>query len=78
MATSTSRNALDVSKGKPLSVRKLLEADARAVVAVDDDIGGTVIYLHGRPAYYVLDGEWLQAVAVPSDVSRSAESVSTS
>lgn len=42
-----------------------LEADARAIVPVHDEIGGTVIYVHGRPAYYVLHGEWFPAVSQP-------------
>ena len=41
---------------------KRFEADARQLVPVHDEIGGTVIYLNGRPAYYVLNGEWFQAV----------------
>ena len=43
-----------------------LEADARAIVPVQDEIGGTVIYVHGRPAYYVLHGEWFPAVSQPT------------
>ena len=36
--------------------------DARSVVPVSDEIGGVVIYIGGRPAYYVLNGEWFAAV----------------
>ena len=36
--------------------------DARSVVPVSDEIGGVVIYVGGRPAYYVLNGEWFAAV----------------
>jgi hypothetical protein len=43
-------------------VMKRFEADARQLVPVQDEIGGTVIYLNGRLAYYVLNGEWFQAV----------------
>ena len=38
--------------------------DARSVVPVSDEIGGVVIYIGGRPAYYVLNGEWFAAVPV--------------
>ena len=48
-------------------VRRRFEADARQLVPIDDEIGGTVIYLGGRPAYYVLDGEWFQAVPGPRE-----------
>ena len=41
---------------------RAFEADARQLVPVDDEIGGTVIYLGGRPAYYVLNDEWCEAV----------------
>ena len=43
-------------------VTKRFEADARQLVPVNDEFGGTGIYLNGRPAYYVLNGEWFQAV----------------
>jgi hypothetical protein len=43
-------------------VRRRFEADANQLVPVTDEIGGTVIYLNGRPVYYVLNGEWLQAI----------------
>ena len=39
-----------------------VELDARAIVPVEDEIGGTVVYHGGRAAYYVLNGEWFQAV----------------
>lgn len=44
---------------KPL---KHVELDARAVVPVVDEVGGVVMYIAGRPAYYVLNGEWFEAV----------------
>ena len=44
---------------------KRFEADARTLVPISDEIGGTVLYLKGRPAYYVLNGEWFQAVQSP-------------
>lgn len=47
-------------------VTRRFEADARQLVPVSDEIGGTVIYLNGRPAYYVLNGEWFQAVRSPT------------
>ena len=54
----------------PSLVRKAgraFEADARQLVPVDDEIGGTVIYLGGRPAYYVLNDEWFEAVKMAAD-----------
>jgi hypothetical protein len=39
--------------------------DARSLVPVSDEIGGVVIYVGGRPAYYVLNGEWFAAVQEP-------------
>ena len=49
------------------TIIKRFEADARSLVPVSDEIGGTVIYLNGRPAYYVLNGEWFQAVQGPAE-----------
>ena len=54
-------------------VTKRFEADARQLVPVNDEIGGTVIYLNGRPEYYVLNGEWLQAVQSPTCSGRSGD-----
>jgi hypothetical protein len=54
-------------------VTKRFEADARQLVPVDDEIGGTVIYLNGRPAYYVLNGEWFQAVPNPQEFPRPSD-----
>ena len=42
--------------------------DARALVPVSDEIGGIVVYLDGNPAYYVLNGEWFEAVREPTRV----------
>ena len=50
-------------------VTRRFEADARQLVPVSDEIGGTVIYLNGRPAYYVLNGEWFQVVRGPTGSS---------
>ena len=50
----------------PKLTTKHFEADARAIVPVSDEIGGLVIYVAGRPAYYVLNGEWLEAVPTPA------------
>ena len=44
------------------SVAKRFESDARALVPVSDEIGGIVLYLNGQPAYYVLNGEWFEAI----------------
>ena len=52
-------------------VTRRFEADARQLVPVTDEIGGTVIYLNGRPAYYVLNGEWFQAVESGEGLSGS-------
>ena len=54
-------------------VTRRFEADARQLVPVSDEIGGTVIYLNGRPAYYVLNGEWFQAVQSPVGSGSSAD-----
>ncbi len=39
--------------------------DARAIVPVKDAHGGVSIYYLGRPTYYLLAGEWYQAVPAP-------------
>ena len=36
--------------------------DARALVPVSDEIGGVVMYLNGQLTYYVLNGEWFEAL----------------
>lgn len=41
------------------------DVDARAIVPIKDEIGGVVIYAGGRPAYYVLHGEWFEALPEP-------------
>lgn len=48
-------------------VTRRFEGDARAFVPVQDEIGGTAIYFSGRLAYYVLNGEWIQAVPSPGE-----------
>lgn len=48
---------------------RIFEADARQLVLVDDEIGGTALYLGGRLAYYVLNDEWFEAVKVVADAS---------
>ena len=60
-------------KGKPLAVAAV---DARTLVPVSDEIGGVVIYLSGRPSYYVLNGEWF--TAVPEPQSRGAGTINAS
>jgi len=37
--------------------------DARSVIPVSDEIGGVVVYMGDRPAYYVLNGELFSAVS---------------
>lgn len=42
---------------------KLPNLDARSIVPVEDEVGGVVVYFAGRPAYYVLNGEWFEAIS---------------
>ena len=56
------------------SVAKRFESDARSLVPVSDEIGGIVLYLNGRPAYYVLNGEWFEAVDGSGQRSRAEDS----
>ena len=37
--------------------------DARTILPIEDDIGGIAIYVSGKLSYYVLDGEWIEAIA---------------
>lgn len=39
--------------------------DARRLVPVRDEAGGVVIYVGGRAAYYVMNGEWFSALPEP-------------
>ena len=48
------------------------DVDARVIVPVEDEIGGVVIYAAGRPAYYVLQGEWFEALPEPRSAVRAA------
>ena len=41
--------------------------DARKLVPVSDEAGGMVVYVGGRAAFYVLNGEWFAALAEPVD-----------
>jgi hypothetical protein len=43
--------------------------DARRLVPVRDEAGGVVVYVGGRAAYYVLNGEWFAALPEPEDTS---------
>ena len=52
----------DQPRSRGQSVAKRFESDARALVPVSDEIGGIVLYLNGQPAYYVLNGEWFEAI----------------
>jgi hypothetical protein len=56
------------------TVPKRFESDARALVPVSDEIGGIVLYLNGQPAYYVLNGEWFEAVDGSAQRSRAETS----
>jgi len=48
-----------------IDIARRFESDARAIVPVNDAIGGTVIYVRGRLAYYVLNGECFPALPEP-------------
>ena len=50
---------------------RLAEVDARSIVPVADEIGGVVIYLGGTLAYYVLNGEWFEALPEPGPGTRA-------
>ncbi len=57
--------------------KPIAAVDARTLVPVTDDAGGVVMYVGGRAAYYVLNGEWFAALPEPGegredDVARSA------
>ena len=45
----------------------LAAVDARTLVPVRDEAGGVVVYVAGRAAYYVLNGEWFAALPEPVD-----------
>jgi len=47
------------------TIRRMAAEDARGIVSVEDEHGGLVIYRHGEPTHYRLNGEWFAAVAVP-------------
>ena len=40
------------------------DLDARSIVPISDEIGGVSLYISGQPAYYILNGEWFEAVSV--------------
>ena len=56
---------------------KLAALDARAIVPVEDEIGGVVIYMAGHPAYYVLDGEWFEAFSTEGHLTNTRGSSHT-
>ena len=58
-----------MSKTSSRELARRFETDARAIVPLQDEIGGTAIYFNGRLAYYVLNGEWIQAVSGPAESS---------
>ena len=31
---------------------------------IADEMGGVVLYIAGQPAYYILNGEWFEAVSM--------------
>ena len=57
----------DFPKANRNGIGRRFETDARSIVPLQDEIGGTAIYFNGRLAYYVLHGEWIQAVSGPDD-----------
>ena len=44
------------------TLRLMGAVDARSIVPVQDAHGGVTIYYQGRPAHYLLAGEWYQAL----------------
>ena len=40
------------------------DLDARSIVPISDEMGGISVYVAGQPAYYILNGEWFEAVSV--------------
>ena len=50
--------------------QKCGNVDARMLVPVKDEIGGIVVYAAGRPAYYVLQDEWFEALPEPRSTVR--------
>ncbi len=55
----------NLTKARERGIGRRFETDARSIVPIQDEIGGTAIYFNGRLAYYVLNGEWIQAVPGP-------------
>ena len=54
------RNAGAVANPEDMGINcdgRLAEGD------IEDDIGGIAIYVSGKLSYYVLDGEWIEAIA---------------
>jgi hypothetical protein len=47
----------------PFDRSQMAAEDARSIVPIVDEHGGLMIYRHGRPSYYCLNGEWFEAVA---------------
>ena len=44
--------------------RSRSDLDARSIVPISDEMGGISVYVAGQPAYYILNGEWFEAVSV--------------
>lgn len=47
--------------------------DARDILPVADRHGGVTVYFRGRPAYYLLAGEWYEAVSRPAPTVEGLE-----
>ena len=40
------------------------DVDARAIVPIADEEGGISLYISGKPAYYIFNDEWFEAVVM--------------
>tara|TARA_B100000686_G_scaffold44487_1_gene47067 strand:- start:1384 stop:1602 length:219 start_codon:yes stop_codon:yes gene_type:complete len=41
-----------------------VDLDARAIVPISDEEGGISLYISGKPAYYIFNDEWFEAVVM--------------
>ena len=55
--------------GQPM----FLDVDARTILPVEDEIGGIAIYMSGKLSYYVLDGEWFEAISAEPEPPGDAD-----
>jgi len=40
------------------------DLDARSIVPIADEEGGISLYISGKPAYYIFNDEWFEAVVM--------------